>query len=417
LIAVPFFLWAKVNASHLIACTVADKGYVLSMGSGSIGQLGHGPDKQDVTKPRRIETICAKPFSMVASGGLHSVAVTTSGQVYTWGNNDENALGRKSDEWLPDISDGLDGKVAVQVSAGDCHTCAVTQDGVLYAWGTFRNLNGPLGFSPNVDTQPVPTPVAGLPANTKIVSVASGANHVVALTEDGHVYQWGDVRVQQRVGPRFLKQQLVPKPILFGGRAGRVVAIFAAQYSSWAVAATGEIYAWGLNNFGQCGFGVLHNEDTFRLPARAPLLEALGPIAKITGGIHHTMVLTQAGKVYTFGKGTYGRLGHGDQSDKLLPTLVQDLVLADDPIVDIGAGTDHSLAVSSKGHLYGFGFNSLAQLGTGKSASGDIPEEVSRPYKVTSKHLRPALRVAGGAQHSLVLAAQPWDGPIDAMET
>ena len=60
--------------------------------------------------------------------------------MYTWGCNDEGALGRKT----PDEDDCMEpGKVEfeeeiVQISAGDSHTAAVTKTGRVYAWGAFR---------------------------------------------------------------------------------------------------------------------------------------------------------------------------------------------------------------------------------------------------------------------------------------
>lgn len=61
-------------------------------------------------------------------------------QVYTFGCNDEGALGRDTTE---EESEMVPGKVAledkvVQVSAGDSHTAALTEDGTVYIWGAFR---------------------------------------------------------------------------------------------------------------------------------------------------------------------------------------------------------------------------------------------------------------------------------------
>ena len=61
--------------------------------------------------------------------------------MYTWGCNDEGALGRttscEDDNFSAGEVDGISGKV-VQISAGDCHSAALTTDGTVYAWGSFR---------------------------------------------------------------------------------------------------------------------------------------------------------------------------------------------------------------------------------------------------------------------------------------
>ena len=59
-------------------------------------------------------------------------------QVFTWGCNDEGALGRDGDECDPAIVPSLSNVTIVQVSAGDSHTVALTDSGDVYCWGVFR---------------------------------------------------------------------------------------------------------------------------------------------------------------------------------------------------------------------------------------------------------------------------------------
>lgn len=69
------------------------------------------------------------------------MCVTSEGKVYTWGCNDEGALGRVTDDEDETFCTGdavqVNGKV-VQVCAGDSHTAALTDDGRLFTWGIFR---------------------------------------------------------------------------------------------------------------------------------------------------------------------------------------------------------------------------------------------------------------------------------------
>ena len=68
--------------------------------------------------------------------------IFTRTQIYTWGCNDEYALGRvtsceSGDEYLPGLVQGLDNVKIIQVSAGDNHTAALADDGRVYCWGNF----------------------------------------------------------------------------------------------------------------------------------------------------------------------------------------------------------------------------------------------------------------------------------------
>lgn len=71
--------------------------------------------------------------------------------MYSFGCNDEGALGRITESEGPDdkleslpIKVNLPSK-AVRISAGDSHSCALLEDGTLYAWGTFR-VNTPNNY-------------------------------------------------------------------------------------------------------------------------------------------------------------------------------------------------------------------------------------------------------------------------------
>ncbi len=70
---------------------------------------------------------------------MHTVALSTHGKVYTWGCNDEGALGREGPENVPmEVADSL--KIPVtDVSAGDSHTIAYnTNINQVYIWGLYR---------------------------------------------------------------------------------------------------------------------------------------------------------------------------------------------------------------------------------------------------------------------------------------
>lgn len=90
---------------------------------------------------------------------------------------------------------------------------------------------------------------------------ASGADHVLALRNDGVVLSWGVGMVGQlgRVGTRMLDPeavQLTPGTIPFTrnrAKAAHITDIATGSYSSFAVTAKGNVFAWGLNNYGQLG--------------------------------------------------------------------------------------------------------------------------------------------------------------------
>lgn len=141
-------------------------------GEGSSGELGLGSAKNviDVKRPRLNQLLAADKVGVVqvAVGGMHCVALTHNNQIFTWGVNDQGALGRDT-AWeggYKDIDDNSDsddsddddsglnprestptaipanafpeGTVFVEVAAADSSSFALTDDGQVYGWGTFR---------------------------------------------------------------------------------------------------------------------------------------------------------------------------------------------------------------------------------------------------------------------------------------
>ncbi len=122
--------------------------------------------------------------SVVSCGQYHSVALTSIGQIFTWGSNQHGQLGLDSaDElpkgnrrvWLPrEVK--IEGEIFIDVSAGGFHTLALTVSGQLYVFG--RNDDGQLGLG-DLHTRRAPT---RLPSAMKYVSIAACLRYSLVLT-------------------------------------------------------------------------------------------------------------------------------------------------------------------------------------------------------------------------------------------
>jgi regulator of chromosome condensation len=129
----------------------------------------------------------------VVCGGMHTVVLTEDRQVFSWGVNDEGALGRETTGELwekSSLSTGSPGDAytpgspvdiptthgaIVQLSAGDSHTCALTELGAVWAWGTYRDGSGVMGFSAHTWIQLTPVCVyKPRTAAEQVVRIASG---------------------------------------------------------------------------------------------------------------------------------------------------------------------------------------------------------------------------------------------------
>ncbi|CAD7695692.1 unnamed protein product [Ostreobium quekettii] len=299
------------------------EGDIFVLGSNEMGQLGLGDDIPEVARPRILSLPGEVKVRMVACGSMHTVALAADNTLFSWGINDDGALGRPTEDsniWSADekegcIAENLPGQMVMtdanmrikSVNAGGSHTLVLANGGRVLGCGSFRNNAGPFGFSPGVLNQRTLTTVV----EASVQKISSGESHCLALTGSGKVLTWGvgDLGCLARGG-----EQLVPAPAQMArGPLSHVQNVFACQEASFAVLPGGKVYGWGLNNQGQLG---LPPCDSVERATEIKALSSLGGIKDAAGGQHHTLVLSCEGKVYSFGTPTNGVLGRLGEDGK-----------------------------------------------------------------------------------------------------
>ena len=147
----------------------------------------------------------------------------------------------------------------------------------------------------------------------------------------------------------------LPLPSL-GPPAERVVSVAAHTMHTLALTAQGAVYSFGHGGCGKLGHG---SEEGEWMPRR---IEALAHehVSAIAAGQMHSLVKTREGRVYTFGSGFGGKLGHGSRHNQLLPKLVEGL--AGVPVTAVATGSNHSLVVAEGGDVFSFGHGVMGQL-------------------------------------------------------
>uniref|UniRef100_A0A8C4HCI0 Regulator of chromosome condensation 1 n=1 Tax=Dicentrarchus labrax TaxID=13489 RepID=A0A8C4HCI0_DICLA len=375
-------------------------GQVLVLGQGDVGQLGHGEDVIQRKKPALV-TLPEKIIQAIA-GGMHTVCLSDTGHVYTFGCNDEGALGRDTSEEGSEMVPGkviLAGKV-VQVSAGDSHTAALTEDGTVYIWGAFRDNNGVIGLLESNKTSTVPVKV---PMTEPVVKIASGNDHLILVTVQGNLYSSGTGEQGQlgrvpelfsnRGGRKGLSRLLEPQIVKVKGKVHFIDA-FCGAYFTFAVSKEGHIYGFGLTNYHQLG---TKSTKMCFFPVRLTCFKnSTTSWVDFSGGQHHTLCLDAKGQVYSLGRAEYGRLGLGEGAEeKSEPTPVMGI----EPASSVACGASVSFAVTREGSVYAWGMGTNLQLGTGEE------DDEWSPVKVTGKQLenRVVLMASSGGQHTVLL--------------
>ncbi|KAJ0247597.1 hypothetical protein HA466_0160360 [Hirschfeldia incana] len=154
-----------------------------------------------------------------------------------------------------------------------------------------------------------------------------------------------------------------------------------------------QVWSWGAGTDGQLGTAKLQDEHLPQLLS----LTSLPSVSTLACGGAHVIALTSGGKVFTWGRGNSGQLGHGDNLNTSLPKPLSFFHDEGYVISQASAGWSHSAFVSDSGCLFTCGNGSFGQLGHGDNMSLTSPAKVSYFVDKCVK------MVACGMRHSLVL--------------
>ncbi|KAK9080768.1 hypothetical protein SSX86_000526 [Deinandra increscens subsp. villosa] len=320
---------------HQIACgvrhssLVTKQGELFTWGEESGGRLGHGTEK-DFGRPRLVEFLAVTSVDYVACAEFHTCAISTSGDLYTWGDGSHNAglLGHGTDasHWIPKrVSGPLEGLVVCSVACSTWHTALATVDGKLFTFG-----DGSFGALGHGDRESVKYPVEVQSLNgMKALKVACGVWHTAAIIEitnqhgglstSRKLFTWGDGE-KYRLGhgnkETYLKPTCISALIDYNFHQ-----LACGNTMTLALTTSGHVYSFGSTAYGQLG----NPQSDGKLPSLVQDGLVGEFVEEIACGAYHVAVLTSRSEIYTWGMGANGRLGHGDFEDRKTPTLVESL--------------------------------------------------------------------------------------------
>uniref|UniRef100_A0A7S4BU65 BTB domain-containing protein n=1 Tax=Chrysotila carterae TaxID=13221 RepID=A0A7S4BU65_CHRCT len=417
---------------------------------------------RDVPAPRQV--CCA---------GGHSLALTASGDVLSWGSAKRGLLGQTSapetaleadpdDEsevfrTSPRRVDALEGRTIVSIACAESHNLALDADGRVWAWGSAEH--GRLGIaetdalpSDPYDTttlhkiQPVPTVVCGLQGK-RVTQLACADFHSLCLTEQGDVWAWGSARYGLlamedvsglRTFPDDEHEVFQPTPIFLEGLRGtRIVQVSCAKQHNVVVDQSGGVWAWGSARYGRVGIeniGELPTDPDDEQEVFTPeptLLHALRGevIVQVACAAYHSLALSADGEVWAWGSARYGLLGlddvdalpadPDDEQEVFQPTPTRVDGLCGKRVVQVVCSEQNSMAVCADGDVWSWGAADCGLLGT-----DDVDSLASEEALRTSILVGPiyfsaaplqlpgvhdAVQVALANKHALVLCALDRD--------
>ncbi|XP_010321436.1 ultraviolet-B receptor UVR8 isoform X2 [Solanum lycopersicum] len=351
----------------------------------------------------------------VCGGGCgFAMAISDSGKIITWGSTDDLGQcyvtsGRHGE--IPEPFPLPDEISIVKAAAGWAHCVAVTETGEVYTWGWKECIpSGKFLGEQVVDKEGSRSKVGAAPGiETRGGEDGAKRRRVSSVKQPAESSSSGD-------------EGLSALPCLVTLNPGvRIVSVAAGGRHTLALSDIGQVWGWGYGGEGQLGLGSrirmvssphpvpcidsssLRKERAIGLSHGCPGSEGQGLrvpgnyIKRIACGGRHSAVITDAGALLTFGWGLYGQCGQGSTDDELSPTCVSSLLGI--RIESVAAGLWHTVCISADGDVYAFGGNQFGQLGTGAEQAETLPRLLDAP-SLENMHVKV---VSCGARHTAVI--------------
>jgi alpha-tubulin suppressor-like RCC1 family protein len=427
-----------LEAEFVLNADLEERGSVYAVGSNNFGQLGLG---DLVSRPYFTVVPATRGMGVrhVAAGNNLSFAVTEDHDVYVWGGAGSGPMGlhlniNQKDEttadmtaWQkyvnPQLIEDLIGEEIVQVSVGSSHATAVSKGGDCYVWGYGKC--GALGLG-TFNNQQVPAVVVGFGDTDQIKLVQCGENSTCTLTEKGEVYSWGHVAdgrlgigARERVGVPVEERIFFPGPSLITSLRDEFVSQVSCGTQHVLAVTLSRVFSWGSGAGGRLGHG------DFKERWKPDPIVALNNwhVIGISAGTWHSAAivmvppLRESGWVYTWGSGFHGQLGQKDITVSPVPALMTDFCALQLSVKSIFCGSHHNAVLTRERELYTWGSNANYCLGHQIDEKHveytSVPGHVGGFGAIVDRVGRGLPRsVSCGKEYTLV-ATYPYEGPSE----
>lgn len=376
------------------SCGWTSAGRVYCWGYNAWGQFGNGT-RISATTPRAAGGGLA--LASISVGGTHACGLIGSGTARCWGDDSRGTLGagvsgadvcNDPNIQFPCSTHPLGvvgGLTFSSLSAGWGPSCALTPSGIAYCWG--QNAEGELGVA--ADTGSMEVCAYGACSRTPRVvqgglvftALAAGAEHVCGLTASGIVYCWGsNTWGQLGIGADAATDSCpsgpcsrIPVPVA-GGHTFMTLNV--GEFLTCGRTTDGSWYCWGSNNYGQLGNGAIGPalcQGTHPCSAVPVAVSGSITFAAVFPGYRQSCGITAGGAAYCWGWNAYGQLGDGTATNNLAPVAVSGGLT----FASVSPDLQHTCGLTTAGVAYCWGDNQQGQLGDGTLIWSSLPVRVA----------------------------------------
>jgi alpha-tubulin suppressor-like RCC1 family protein len=305
-------------------------------------------------------------WKQLSCGQVHTSAIKTDGTLWTWGAGYNGRLGNAvtTGSISTPVTTFAGGTNWKQVSGGGNHTAAIKTDGTLWIWGL--GSNGRLGNG--VTTGSISTPVTTFAGGTNWKQVSSGVSHTAAIKTDGTLWIWGDNSSGLLGNGITTGNRSTPITTFAGGTNWKQVSGGGSHTA--AIKTDGTLWTWGGANFGQLG----NNATTV---TSTPVTTFAGGTnwKQVDCGYFHTLAIKTDGTLWAWGQGFQGQLGNNDFSDNRSTPVTT--FAGGTNWKQVSCGNAFTSAIKTDGTLWTWGLGSYGRLGVNNTIQRDTPVTTS----------------------------------------
>lgn len=287
----------------------------------------------------------------------------------------------------------------VKVACGRAHTVALTEEGVIFTLGNNSYGQCAREIIENevyLGSEVINRLSPEIFSNKRIESVSCGQDHSMFLTNSGEIYSCG-WSADGQTGLGHYNNQHRPELIQGDIKNEKIVKVSSTGDCVLALNDKGEVFGWGNSEYNQ--ILLESDEQQINVPIHLKYLKGVGKIIDIAAGGSFSMVLNDEGNVFVWG---YGLLGFGPKVDFCKnPTQIPAALFGrnsfnpDNRVISINCGLYHMAAINSDNDLFMWGRNKFGSLGLGHENDQYFPYKSLVGAKVN--------RILCGIDHSIAI--------------
>ena len=453
-------IFSTILSDNLYYKKYTQSNILVSFGNNTHCETGHKGYKF-LSLPRILYHLKNKEIISVKSGWEHSIAQDKEKMLYSWGNNSCCQCGFESNEntngniLFPKNISQLNDKNIIEISCGNEHTLALSSKGEVYSWGS--TSDGVLGREiPTLRENTLGVATPGIidyfiKNNIKIRHISSGSIHNLCLDDKSNLYAFGcskggQLGLDENELSIIYKQNntnisnknknkdnnfcLTQPQLIKSLKDIEIIKISSGEAHNAALSIDGKCYVWGFGSNGQLGLGFC--EDYF--PSGEGMLKSriFTPtvvkefdkkdirISKVFCGKTFTIFLNKKDELYSTGINDLNQCGIDNRTvvneylcdDIVSPIKIEMFMRM--KIINVSCGESHVLAITEDNGiktLFSWGSNRFGQLGQGIQTKQSMPKIVNYFLHYNNSEV---YQVSCGAFHSLTLIKSKNEENIDA---